>query len=368
MKIFLKIFLCLINVCAAIVLFCCFITRFFNPSSFPYCELIALGFPIFFILNGMLMICWLFSKNHKKFILISLVPLLLCLPTLGCYYVFKKDPKPETTSKNKLKIMSYNVMGFTYMTWRKSTEVKQQMFLQIRKNNPDVICFQEYHNDTQEDFLMLDSLKQQLNLSYVHHNKLFSVGPHHFQGNLICSRYPIVNSGTMDYEKTGNSSIWADIAVGDDTIRIFDSHLESYRLSKENRQTVNELGKVKLDAMDEVDNLLSKLTKSIEKRGIQIDELAEAIAQSPYPVISCGDFNSPACSYAYNHIKKSRKLNDAFIEAGSGVGATFNWWPQLRLDYILYDKQFTGKNYKRTGLKVSDHFPISCEIDLYSKQ
>ena len=57
-------------------------------------------------------------------------------------------------------------------------------------------------------------------------------------------------------------------------------------------------------------------------------------------------------------------MKDAFLEAGFGIGATFNWWPQLRLDYILVSQNIDCKDFKRTGLKVSDHFPICCTLSL----
>ncbi len=367
MRLVVRILLCIVNALVALSLLCCLLAQYINPSSFPYFELLALGFPVLFAINIGCALFWLFAKDHKLYCLISLSVILLSVPVTRKYYSFASKKQQETKTNTKLKIMSYNVMGFMYFTWRKSTEVKQQIFLYIRKENPDVICFQEYHNDTHENFIVIDSLKQQLNLAYTHHNRVFSVGPHHYQGNMICSRYPIAASGYIDYEQTGNSSIWADIVVGNDTIRIFNSHLESYRLSKDNKQTVNDIGKIsKTDDVEvnDVEDLVDKLKRAMIKRGEQIDELAEEIAKSPYPSISCGDFNSPPCSYTYHTIKSANNYQDAFLEAGKGIGATFNWWPQLRLDYILVDSKFKCHRFKRFGLKVSDHFPISCEIDV----
>ncbi|MCQ2959772.1 MAG: endonuclease/exonuclease/phosphatase family protein [Bacteroidales bacterium] len=363
MKSAVRILFLFLNVLLALALLLCLTTRFFNPQSFPYIEVLALGFPIIFGLNCITSVFWIVSKEHKKYCIVSLIALLVSIPMICNYYVFGKK-EPVKTTNNSLKIMSYNVMGFMYFTWRKSTEVKQQIFLHILKENPDIICFQEYHNDTNEKFIVLDSLKQQLNLSYVYHNKLFSVGDNHFQGNLICSRYPIVNVGKMDYEKTGNSAIWVDVAIGSDTIRIYNSHLESYRLSQENKQTVNEIRAAQNVEVAQVENIIVKLKNSIQKRGSQVEELARSMEECPYPIISCGDFNSLPCSYSYQRIKSVRNFTDAFLECGHGVGATFNWWPQLRLDYILVDPKFDCCKFKRTGLKVSDHFPICCEIDI----
>lgn len=366
MRLFIRIILCILNILASGCLLCCLATQYIKPDTFPYFEILALLFPVIFFVNIAFAIFWLLAKDHKFYCLISLATILLSIPTAYKYYGFSKKETvhSEPTTSYTLKVMSYNVMGFMYHTWRKSTEVKQQIFLYIRKVNPDIICFQEYHNDTKENFIVLDSLIQQLNLAYVHHNSTYSVGPHHYQGNLICSRYPIAASGTMNYKKSGNAAIWADIVVGTDTIRVYNTHLESYRLSYDNKQSINEIGKLQPVEVEEIENLTTRLKKAIIKRRSQVDELSKSIKESPYPVITCGDFNSPPCSYSYHQIIEAGNLQDAFLEAGSGIGATFNWWPQLRLDYILVDPKFSCHKFRRIGLKVSDHFPVSCEVDI----
>jgi len=363
MRLIVRILLFVLNALISLALLCCILAQYINPSSFPYCELLALGFPIIVIINIIASVCWIVAKDHKRYFLISFISLVLSIPTQLHYVAFGNDETPQE-KKNSIKIMSYNIMAFNYLGWEKNNEIKQQIFLYILKENPDVICLQEYHNDRNEKFIVLDSIKQQMNLSYVNYNKTFTIGDHYFQGNLICSRYPIVNSGKMDYQKTGNSTIWADIVKDGDTIRIYNSHLESYRLSHENKQTINDLGKVQNVEIKNVENVVTKLSKAITKRGVQTDELIYSLKECPYPIISCGDFNSPACSYTYQAIKSSRDLEDAFLAAGKGIGATFNWWPQLRLDYILVSPEFKCYNFKRTGLKVSDHFPISCTVQL----
>ncbi len=54
------------------------------------------------------------------------------------------------------------------------------------------------------------------------------------------------------------------------------------------------------------------------QRNRQADLLTKAIAESPYPVIVCGDFNDTPASYAYRKI--SRSLQDCFLQAGAGHG------------------------------------------------
>lgn len=361
MKRFVRIVCFSLNLIFAVALCCCVATRFVNPHEFPYLEILALAFPGIFLLNLFFTIFWLFVQNHKRYFILSCIPLLMSIPIIYCYIGLGQDAVGQG-GKNKLKVLSYNVMGFNYMTWRKNEVVKDKVLEIIKKEDPDIICFQEFHNDKNERYILLDSIKQRMKLSYVHYSADFTIGTHYFLGNVICSRYPIVNKGEVDYPKTGNASIWVDIVKEGDTLRIFNSHLQSYRLSKQNKETINSLGKAQTVAVNQVESIYTKLRNAVSKRGSQTDELAYLSATSPYPVILAGDYNSTPCSYTYQRLRSSRNLKDAFVEAGSGLGSTFNWWPQLRLDYILFESKFTCVEYKRIGVKISDHFPIVSTI------
>jgi endonuclease/exonuclease/phosphatase family metal-dependent hydrolase len=76
----------------------------------------------------------------------------------------------------------------------------------------------------------------------------------------------------------------------------------------------------------------------------------------------CGDFNDTPNSYTYHQIAKN--LNDAFQEAGSGIGTTYiGAIPFLRIDYILYSPEFfTPLFFRIIPKKLSDHFPISSAL------
>mgnify|MGYP000267215571 FL=1 len=72
------------------------------------------------------------------------------------------------------------------------------------------------------------------------------------------------------------------------------------------------------------------------RRNRQADLLANAIAESPYPVIVCGDFNDTPASYVYRKI--SRSLQDCFLQAGrTWKGSYQRWGDFLRIRlYALF--------------------------------
>ena len=52
----------------------------------------------------------------------------------------------------KIKIMSFNVRLFDLYNWSKNEKVKSNILSFIKKESPDIICFQEYYYDFDNDF------------------------------------------------------------------------------------------------------------------------------------------------------------------------------------------------------------------------
>ena len=85
------------------------------------------------------------------------------------------------------------------------------------------------------------------------------------------------------------------------------------------------------------------------------------LSQSAYPTVYCGDMNATPCSYNYRIIKGN--AFDAFLEKGSGIGATFyKILPTLRIDYCLPSKAFKVEQCKVIQRKLSDHYPVVTDI------
>lgn len=87
----------------------------------------------------------------------------------------------------------------------------------------------------------------------------------------------------------------------------------------------------------------------------------QMIDTSSMPVIVCGDFNAPPSTYTYHRIKG--KLQDSFRSRGKGYGYTFRGIHKfLRIDFILYSKQFECIDYESPLLKWSDHKPVISKL------
>ena len=104
------------------------------------------------------------------------------------------------------------------------------------------------------------------------------------------------------------------------------------------------------------------LVDGIHKRIIQADNLHRLVEKSPYPVLVCGDLNSPPSVYTYFKINEG--LKDGFRTAGYGYAYTFRFYKHmLRLDYIFHSESLQGIDYYSPELDVcSDHNPVIMQL------
>jgi endonuclease/exonuclease/phosphatase family metal-dependent hydrolase len=72
-------------------------------------------------------------------------------------------------------------------------------------------------------------------------------------------------------------------------------------------------------------------------------------------------------SYVYNTL--ADRLNDAFVEAGSGAGCTFRPMHHvLRIDYILYSDGIEIHKYSADhSATMSDHLPVMARFKPQTK-
>lgn len=261
--------------------------------------------------------------------------------------------------------MSYNVQLFGLYNWKENEKHRDEMLRYLKKENPDIITFQEYYQDDLNRFKTTDTLKNVLGTKYVHFGIASSLKKNQHWGVATFSKYPIVHKGEIKFEKTrGNICIYSDIKVGKDTIRVFNVHFQSNHLHTENLEKLAEGDSTaKVLAFD----MFKALRKGYVKRAQQVDTVAYVIANSPYPVVLSGDFNDMPVSYTYH--KLTEILQDAFLSDGSGFGFTYAGnIPFLRIDYILHSPTIDAQKYQVLHKKLSDHYPVSSFLKVKENQ
>lgn len=117
----------------------------------------GLMLPILIVVNVLFVIIWIARKRH--FAMLSLLAVAACLPqALKLVATNLSTPKIPTTKKT-IKVLSYNVRDFDLYNWSDNVNSKQKIFETIRKQNADVISFQEFYNDTTKAFSTIKQLE-----------------------------------------------------------------------------------------------------------------------------------------------------------------------------------------------------------------
>jgi endonuclease/exonuclease/phosphatase family metal-dependent hydrolase len=174
-------------------------------------------------------------------------------------------------------------------------------------------------------------------------------------GIAIISKFPIVHKGEIFTEKSNyaNRSIFTDIRVNSDTIRIVNLHFHSMVLNP--LPSTTNLSSMKQFTID----TYARVKSGLLFREKQANMILDFINNSPYPVIVAGDFNEIPYGYVYR--KFSKFFDNAFEEAGNGFGFSINTtFPFLRIDNQFYDANtFDAIHYTTfREISISEHYPI----------
>jgi endonuclease/exonuclease/phosphatase family metal-dependent hydrolase len=259
-------------------------------------------------------------------------------------------------------------MLFDLYNWSNDKATRPKIFANLADIKPDILCLQEFYTSEEKgDYDNIDTVRQMMNTPYYHSEFTVTLRKFDHWGVATFSKYPIVNEGKIVFNtRSNNICIFSDIVVHNDTIRVYNVHLQSISFSRKDNQFYDELitsGKAD-DEISSGRNILRRLKRAFLLRTRQVEMIVSHMRTCRYRMIVCGDFNDTAASYSYE--KLSGNLYDAFIEKGSGLGRTYaGKWPQFRIDYILYDKKLHCSGYRKTTETFTDHFPITAYFDRY---
>jgi endonuclease/exonuclease/phosphatase family metal-dependent hydrolase len=265
--------------------------------------------------------------------------------------------KPARDKVNTFKVLSYNVRLFNYFENKKNTTSEKRVFVFLKAQKPDILCLQEFFvsgDPAQKE----SAVKTALGGKYYSHMKVLGSGKNRYYGIATFSKFPIVRKGEIVHPGSSSLSIFTDVLIQKDTFRIYNNHLQSYRLKRMERSFIEEMtASENNETLNEVKSLSVSLKKGFVRRALQSQVLKDHIDRSPFPVIVAGDFNDTPVSYAYRKIRKG--LKDSFVNSGYGAGFTYKGnYPPNRIDYILYDNALINSYFEIIKVKYSDHYPI----------
>lgn len=321
-------FIIIINSVIAIVLLAIYVIPFLDPEQFSFFSVLSLTYPAVLILNILFVLYWI-SKLKLQFLL-SLICIGIGYKYFNAFITFENK---EVLLTDDIKILSYNVRGHNIYNWIDSPTIKQDIVDFIQEQKADVICIQEYKN--------IKNTPQYL--PYIHHHPL--------TGMVTFSKYPIVDTKSFNFEGTRNNVIRTDLLIQGDTISNYNVHFQSFMLDSTNKNKKKSVSDLKV-----------LFNKTFEKQAKQVKLVKKDIELNKHRTFIVGDFNNTAFSWHYHQLIENKK--DAFIEAGNGLGTTFNYIAPLRIDFMLIDETIKINQFKKFNIKLSDHYPIFSRINI----
>ena len=328
----------IINAFIALMLLLSYVLPYVTPQRFAILSVLSLAVPLLILLNLLFVIYWLLKL--KKQIFLSLFVLVIGYKYVTALYKYSDSKNLE--DENNISVMNFNVRLFNVYNWIEEKGIETKIVDFIKSENPDIVSFQEYHPHDNVD------------LSFYPYKYEKLAGQRIKYGQAIFSKYPIVNSGSIEFPNTANNAIYVDILKDVDTIRIYNVHLQSLRIDAKKEELTSENS----------ERLLKRVGATFKMQQSQTELFLEHKKRSPYKMIVCGDFNNTTNSYVYNKIKG--ELVDAFESAGNGFGRTFDFkYFPVRIDFILVDEAFQINNFQTFDESLSDHYPILAKVNLH---
>jgi len=333
------------NIVLTLLTFIAYVLPFLAPKLFPLLSVLTLILPLFLILNGLFFLYWMLQL--KRQMILSGIVLLLGITFINKFYKFSSNDLPK--EEGDFVVMSYNVRLFNLFQWLPKDNVGEDILTFINDNNPDIVCIQEYSESAKIDFRVY---------KYKH---IYMQGNRIKSAQAIFSKFPIIDKGKIEFSKSNNSIIFADIRKGKDTIRVYSMHLQSIKITPDVNEIQDNVDAINQEKSEQV---FKRIRKAFEKQQSQAELLMDHKNNCKIPIIICGDMNNSAFSYVYRSIKGN--LNDCFEEAGNGFGQTYNFkYYPARIDYIFADKSIKVKSFKNFPEFVnSDHYPVMTRLKM----
>ncbi len=326
-----------LNSLLAFALLISYLLPYVPPKSFPLLSVLSLGVPLLIISNLLFLLFW--AIRFKRQFLLSLIILLIGYNHV--FSLFQFSGNTEETDSGSLSVMSYNVRMFNSYKWTKDKNIPGEITDFVTEKNPDILL-------TQEHFIGDGKMFRDFPYNFV-----FSKDKNSEFGSAIFSKYPIIKKHSVGFPEDGNNNaIFVDIVKDNDTLRIFNVHFQSLNIKPEIKDLQKGISK----------KLIGRIGYGFKLQQNQAEMLMKEVERSPYKTLIIGDFNNTAFSYIYKLVIGTR-FNDAFLEAGTGFGKSFNlsYFP-LRIDFFMIDKSIAIESFEVFPVNYSDHFPLLTRI------
>lgn len=303
----------------------------------------------------------------------------ICLVLLFCnayFQIFVFHPFAQNSfekDSDVVRIMTFNINSVDSLPIK--ADRRNKILKIIADAKPDILCLQELSIERYPEF------RQDLdNIFGCNSLELESIDKLHYY---IYSRYPYAN-----YRKYNNLGVVDTIGFTEENYHELDrynnDHMPIYsadiKLPNEKRITImschlrSSAYTTARRSMKDDDNWLSGLPSYIDNYNIGkrirdaqatfLRQKIDSVGKTDSYVFVVGDLNDFCRSTCIKTIQ-GNDLFDAWWSGGNGFGFTYAGWNlRLRLDHILYPKDFTLSNVYVVDSDVSDHRALIADFKL----
>lgn len=343
--------LTLLTVVVAMTMILTYLVPCVHPARVWFFPVLGLVAPAVYVASLVLALYWIIRWRLLR------AGFMLLLVIAGLFEVslfwrpeFRRSYDGGYNERGTFKLMTYNVRNFFGEDGNSSVCDVLQL---IREQNPDIVCLQEFNARLaggSEQFALLDGTYQRAGFGLTQRSDSLHAIP-----MVILSKFRIVRSGVVLNPST---AVWADVAIGGDTVRIFNNHLRSTAINASDDDYITNRRFLSDTAREvKIRSIMDRFRENSVLRAAQVDSIAQTVAASRGRRIVCGDFNDTPMSYVYRTMADG--LNDAFSECGSGYSHTFRgFFNTLRIDYVLSSDGFETLSYEVPQVDYSDHLPV----------
>ena len=332
------------------------LNAYVNPKHFIWTTLFGLAFWEVLIFNIVVLVLLLLLWSKKAWI--SILALLVAIPGINKSYSFGSKEEAD----NSIRVMSYNVHMFKHIDGKTDSEdFANQMANQVRDQNPDILCCQEFaaFKSGVSRPKCIEDFAESCGFQYIYYNRKSNFG-----GNVVFSKYPITKvDEESGFGQENTYGVMVTVDAGEKgKFHVANVHLLSYMIT----DTEIDLLINSTDKKDDLDTIgktvLHKLSYAFQRRSDELKNVLTTMPPVSGPIIMCGDFNEPPLSYNYRQMQKAGFV-DTFTKVGRGIKPTYaGKLPLLRIDYIWANNDVKPLNFKRLRYKASDHYPIMLDF------
>lgn len=329
------------NIVFAILFGVTLLIPFFSVATIGKLSVLSLFTPFFVMVHiGFVLFWWM---NKRKLVILSLSLLVLGYLLFDSFYKFPTSNETD----GGFSVLSFNVRNLNKNEHLRIANVDSLVMEFVATQDADVVCFQEYN--------YAKKWSHHLSQQYPYRFVDFEYGKH--DGRVIqavYSKHPIVAVDDIDFPKSSNKAIYADLLVSGDTVRLYNVHLQSFKVVPD-----------KINASDS-EKLMQRVYRGMQKQQEQVEVLRTHMAENKHKRIVVGDLNNTQFSNIYR--KLSSGLKDTFQEKGTGFGTTYRLlgYP-MRIDYIFVDPKFEVIAHQNFDIELSDHFPVMATMRMVSE-